>query len=128
MNVLAEQGKFRPDLYYRLNVASLTLPALRNRREDIPLLFEFFVLQAALRYGQPAALVSGELIASLMAQRWAGNVRELPRGRPLRVWLLYDTRARAAASVSGLASRTFGFHHRGSLLRHNGYVSMRRPA
>ncbi|WP_038494565.1 sigma-54-dependent transcriptional regulator [Janthinobacterium agaricidamnosum] len=77
LNLLAEQGKFRADLYYRLNVASLSLPALRNRREDIPLLFEFFVLQAAVRYGQPAALVSGELLASLMAQRWSGNVREL---------------------------------------------------
>ncbi|HAT33684.1 MAG TPA: Fis family transcriptional regulator [Janthinobacterium sp.] len=75
--LLAEQGKFRADLYYRLNVASLTLPALRSRREDIPLLFEFFVLQAAKRYGQPAALVSGELLHALMAQRWSGNVREL---------------------------------------------------
>jgi two-component system C4-dicarboxylate transport response regulator DctD len=77
LSVLAQQGTFRPDLYYRLNVASLTLPALRNRREDIPLLFEFFVLQAALRYGQPAPLVGGELLRSLMAQRWSGNVREL---------------------------------------------------
>ncbi|MBC7860860.1 MAG: sigma-54-dependent Fis family transcriptional regulator [Burkholderiaceae bacterium] len=74
---LAEQGKFRADLYYRLNVASLSLPPLRNRREDIPLLFEFFVLQAALRYGQPAALISSALLSSLMAARWAGNVREL---------------------------------------------------
>jgi len=74
---LAEQGKFRADLYYRLNVASLSLPPLRNRREDIPLLFEFFVLQAALRYGQPAALISSALLSSLMAARWGGNVREL---------------------------------------------------
>jgi two-component system C4-dicarboxylate transport response regulator DctD len=74
---LAEQGTFRSDLYYRLNVASLTLPALRNRREDIPLLFEFFVLQAARRYGQPAPLVGEELMRSLMAHRWSGNVREL---------------------------------------------------
>ena len=74
---LAEQGTFRSDLYYRLNVASLTLPPLRNRREDIPLLFEFFVLQAARRYGQPAPLVGEDLLRSLMAHRWSGNVREL---------------------------------------------------
>jgi two-component system C4-dicarboxylate transport response regulator DctD len=77
LNLLAEQNKFRADLYYRLNVANITLPALRNRREDIPQLFEFFVLQGALRYGQPAALISTELLGSLMAQRWSGNVREL---------------------------------------------------
>jgi two-component system, NtrC family, C4-dicarboxylate transport response regulator DctD len=77
LSVLSEQGKFRADLYYRLNVAGLTLPALRNRREDIPLLFEFFVLQAVVRYGQAAPLISGELLRSLMAQRWSGNVREL---------------------------------------------------
>lgn len=75
--VLADQKKFRADLYYRLNVASLTLPALRDRREDIPLLFEFFVLQGALRYGQTAPLIGMGLLRALMAERWAGNVREL---------------------------------------------------
>jgi len=75
--VLAEQKKFRADLYYRLNVASLTLPALRDRREDISLLFEYFVLQGALRYGQPARLIGIELLRALIAERWAGNVREL---------------------------------------------------
>lgn len=74
---LADQKKFRADLYYRLNVASLTLPSLRDRREDIPLLFEFFVLQGALRYGQTAPLIGMELLRALMAERWAGNVREL---------------------------------------------------
>jgi two-component system C4-dicarboxylate transport response regulator DctD len=77
LRILAEQNKFRADLYYRLNVASLTLPALRERREDIPLLFEFFVLQGALRYGQAAPLIGIELLRALMAQRWPGNVREL---------------------------------------------------
>ncbi len=77
LGTLSEQGKFRADLYYRLNVASLALPALRNRREDIPLLFEYFVLQAAVRYGQSAPLIGSELLHTLMAQRWPGNVREL---------------------------------------------------
>lgn len=75
--LLSEQKKFRADLYYRLNVASLTLPALRERREDIPLLFEYFVLQGALRYGQSAPLIGIDLLHALMAERWAGNVREL---------------------------------------------------
>ncbi|RZI39902.1 sigma-54-dependent Fis family transcriptional regulator [Herbaspirillum sp. HC18] len=77
LGALSEQGKFRADLYYRLNVANLTLPALRNRREDIPLLFEYFVLQAAVRYGQSAPLIGSDLLHTLMAQRWPGNVREL---------------------------------------------------
>jgi two-component system C4-dicarboxylate transport response regulator DctD len=75
--VLVEQKKFRADLYYRLHVASVTLPALRERREDIPLLFEFFVLQGAVRYGRSAPLIGIELLRALMAERWSGNVREL---------------------------------------------------
>ena len=75
--LLSEQKKFRADLYYRLNVASLTLPTLRERREDIPMLFGYFVLQGALRYGQGAPLVGIGLLHALMAKRWAGNVREL---------------------------------------------------
>ncbi|WP_230505905.1 sigma-54 dependent transcriptional regulator [Janthinobacterium sp. FW305-128] len=126
LNVLAEQGKFRPDLYYRLNVASLTLPALRNRREDIPLLFEFFVLQAALRYGQPAALVSGELIASLMAQRWAGNVRELHNVADRFVLgLLDDTLSPAGCREASLAEQVDTFEIsiiEEALRRHNGNV------
>ena len=126
LSVLAEQGKFRPDLYYRLNVASLTLPALRNRREDIPLLFEFFVLQAALRYGQPAALVSGELIASLMAQRWAGNVRELHNVADRFVLgLLDDTLSPAGCREASLAEQVDTFEIsiiEEALRRHNGNV------
>jgi DNA-binding NtrC family response regulator len=71
------QDKFRIDLYYRLNVATLKIPALRERREDILLLFSQFVEEAALRFGlSPAALDAG-LQASLVAYDWPGNVREL---------------------------------------------------
>ena len=73
----AEAQKFRPDLYYRLNVAVLQLPALRDRREDIPLLFEHFALEAAARHGrEPAALPDGAM-QRLVAHDWPGNVREL---------------------------------------------------
>jgi two-component system C4-dicarboxylate transport response regulator DctD len=74
---LSDQGKFRSDLYYRLNLIVLTLPPLRERREDIPLLFEHFVLGAAARYQRPAPLVPGPLMQALMAHAWPGNVREL---------------------------------------------------
>ena len=74
---LTEQKKFRADLYYRLAVAFIELPPLRERREDIPLLFEHFVLQAATRYGRPAPMLGGAQFSQLMAHSWPGNVREL---------------------------------------------------
>jgi DNA-binding NtrC family response regulator len=74
---LSEQQKFRSDLYYRLNVAVLELPPLRERREDIPVLFEHFSLQAALRYGREAPPLAGHEMRKLMAADWPGNVREL---------------------------------------------------
>ncbi|MEW6705730.1 MAG: sigma-54 dependent transcriptional regulator [Pseudomonadota bacterium] len=74
---LSDEGKFRSDLYYRLNVAVLKLPPLRERREDIPLLFEHFVSQAAARHGRVAEPPSGALSQRLMGHDWPGNVREL---------------------------------------------------
>lgn len=74
---LARQEKFREDLYYRLSVVRLRLPPLRDRREDIPLLFRHFVLVAAHRYQQEAPLPDNSQINALMAYSWPGNVREL---------------------------------------------------
>ncbi|MFL9899496.1 sigma-54 dependent transcriptional regulator [Paraburkholderia fungorum] len=74
---LSTDGRFRADLLYRLNVAQIELPPLRERREDIPLLFEHFVLAAALRFGQPAPIVSASQVSELMSHQWPGNVREL---------------------------------------------------
>ena len=74
---MSAQNKFRSDLYYRLNVAVLELPPLRERREDIPILFEHFVLQTALQYGREAPVIHGHHLRRLMASDWPGNVREL---------------------------------------------------
>ena len=73
----AKDGSFRPDLYYRLNVVAIELPALRERREDIPLLTEHFMLLGASRYSRPHPGVSKEQMQRLMAHDWPGNVREL---------------------------------------------------
>jgi two-component system, NtrC family, C4-dicarboxylate transport response regulator DctD len=75
--VLSEQKRFRADLYYRLGVAFIELPPLRERREDIPLLFEHFTLQAARRYDRPAPIIEDRTLSALMAHAWPGNVREL---------------------------------------------------
>jgi two-component system, NtrC family, C4-dicarboxylate transport response regulator DctD len=77
MAQLVEQHRFRQDLYYRLDVVRLEVPPLRDRREDIPLLFEHFALQAAQRYRQPAPMATDQLVRELMAHSWPGNVREL---------------------------------------------------
>ncbi|MBS1182998.1 MAG: dctD [Proteobacteria bacterium] len=74
---MAADGRFRADLYYRLAVASLMLPALRDRREDIPLLFAHFTEQASVVHGRPASALDDVRLRTLMAYDWPGNVREL---------------------------------------------------
>jgi two-component system response regulator HydG len=71
-------GTFREDLRYRLDVVSLVLPPLRQRREDIPLLLEHFLREARARHpGSPAERLSPDAAARLVDHRWPGNVREL---------------------------------------------------
>ncbi len=77
LKMLSQQQAFRSDLYYRLNVVMIHLPPLRERREDIPILFEHFVLEAARRYQCDAPMVSQAQINQLMSNTWEGNVREL---------------------------------------------------
>ncbi len=74
---MAADGQFRADLYYRLAVASLALPALRDRREDIPLLFAHFTEQASVVHGRPVPALDDARLGTLMAYDWPGNVREL---------------------------------------------------
>jgi len=74
---LADAGRFRKDLCFRLDVVTLTLPPLRERREDIPLLFELFLVEAAVKYQRPVTQVPPSLRRALMLADWPGNVREL---------------------------------------------------
>lgn len=73
----ARAGRFREDLVYRLNVATLHIPPLRERREDIPLLFEHFARSAAERHGREAPPLAPSELARLLGHDWPGNVREL---------------------------------------------------
>jgi two-component system C4-dicarboxylate transport response regulator DctD len=73
----AKAGNFRLDLYYRLNIATVELPPLRERREDIPLLMEHFMLLAASRYARPNPGVTQQQMRLLLSHDWMGNVREL---------------------------------------------------
>lgn len=72
-----KEGRFRQDLFFRLNVVPLALPPLRDRPEDIPLLAAHFAGKAAEKHGQPAPELAPELIEVLQEYEWPGNVREL---------------------------------------------------
>jgi len=72
-----EEGKFREDLYYRLNVVNIKLPPLRERREDIPLLVRHFIDEIARENNRPVRDITPQALAKLKAYDWPGNVREL---------------------------------------------------
>lgn len=77
LKVAAEREEFRLDLYYRLNVVMLEIPPLRARREDIPLLFQHFVLIAAARCESEVPPLNSKALHVLMGHDWPGNIREL---------------------------------------------------
>ncbi|MGU3362354.1 sigma-54-dependent transcriptional regulator [Methylobacterium sp. M6A4_1b] len=73
----AAQGTFRDDLYHRLNVITIAIPPLRNRREDAILLFQEFLRRAAARFGREVPAITGPVLEHLRRHDWPGNVREL---------------------------------------------------
>jgi formate hydrogenlyase transcriptional activator len=77
LRALAAAQEFRMDLYYRLNIFPITVPALRERREDIPLLARFFVQDFAVRMRKPIDAIPAEAMAALVDYGWPGNIREL---------------------------------------------------
>jgi DNA-binding NtrC family response regulator len=74
---MVREGRFREDLFYRLNVITIELPPLRQRREDIPLLVQFFLKKYAEENDRPVRRIAPEALRPLMSYSWPGNVREL---------------------------------------------------
>lgn len=74
---LVDEGKFREDLYYRLNVVNIKVPPLRERIEDIIELTHYFLYEISMKYNRPIHGISQEVMQSLMNHSWPGNVREL---------------------------------------------------
>ena len=77
LEALVREGRFRPELFYRLNVFTIELPPLRERREDIPLLVDHFLRKHAALMNRPAPRVAKKAMDLLLAYPWPGNVREL---------------------------------------------------
>ncbi len=91
-----EQGTFREDLYYRLNVVPLNIPPLRERKDDIPFLAEHFVTKLASANNSPVRSISGEAMERLLGYHWPGNVRELENVIERSLVLCSGTRLEAA--------------------------------
>ncbi len=107
--VQVAEGRFREDLFYRLNVFPITLPPLRDRRGDIPGLVSLFIARIGARYGGQVDSISGEALALLQAYDWPGNIRQLENA-VLRGIVLCDGRILTAnefpqirAQVTGVA-------------------------
>jgi two-component system response regulator AtoC len=114
----AEAGRFREDLYYRLNVIPLHLPPLRERVEDIPVLARHFLGQVAAQLGRPTPTLSPEALSALQAYPWPGNIRELENliertvvmGRSERIGA-EDLPGELRQGESAAARADFGTHH-----------------
>lgn len=107
LGTLAESGQFRKDLWFRLDVVKLALPPLRERREDIPQLFELFLVQAAVKYQRPVVDVPPSLRRALMLADWPGNVRELKNAaeRHMLGFLAPDLAGRTGPGLNVLLDR-----------------------
>ncbi len=99
------EGTFRQDLLYRLHVAELQLPALRERREDVPALFEYHARQIAERFGRPLPPIPPTLLAHLLAHDWPGNVRELVNAAERHVLALPGAGGDSATADNSLSAR-----------------------
>ena len=74
---MVEEGTFREDLYYRLNIIPIELPPLRKRKEDLPALIDYYIAYYNQKLGKNMTGVSPEALQTLMSYDWPGNVREL---------------------------------------------------
>jgi two-component system nitrogen regulation response regulator NtrX len=122
------EGRFREDLFYRLNVVPLHVPPLRDRREDIPLLAQYFVDQLAQREGAPARSLDAGALEVLQRLDWPGNVREL-RNTIERLMILAAGPRITAADVTRLTGpRALDGSGLGALLESRTYDDFKHAA
>ncbi len=128
LKAMSEQGLLRSDLYYRLNVATIELPALRHRRDDIPLLFSTLSQQAAMERRTSLPEISPQLLETLMQHDWPGNVRELKNvAEKFVIGLPLGLGAHEKVEKSGsLSEMTENFEKQciiNALVKNNGFIT-----
>src|SRR5262249_61018040 len=108
LDSLVTSGRFRPDLYFRLNVTRVELPPLRERREDVPVLIDHYVRHYNQRFDRQVEGLTDESMTVLLAHHWPGNVRELRNvieamfvAQPADRLAVSDLPARIRISVAG---------------------------
>ncbi len=112
LSQLIEQEKFREDLYYRLNVISLTIPPLRERTEDIPQLVQFFLKKLSQKTGKQVEEISLDALQALKNYTWPGNVRELENIMERSIVLSEGPIIHAKNLPAKLVSNAFYFSHK----------------
>ncbi len=108
------RGRFREDLFFRLNVIPIDLPPLRKRREDVGLLFRYFAAQTADRYGMPSLRLDPEAMKMLEHYHWPGNIREL-RNLAERISALERQRTVTAETLGQYLPQAVGVDYRPAL-------------
>lgn len=122
---LAGEGRFHPDLYYRLEAARIRIPPLRDRREDIPVLFRHYVAMACEQAGLPQPEITPARLAELMQRDWPGNARSL-MNEAMRFAMGLDSGGETAAEGAGLAAQLAQVERTllaEALTRHRGHAS-----
>jgi len=104
--LMVEEGSFREDLYYRLNIVPIEVPPLRQRRDDIPLLVDHFLRHFCTRHGRSMKTIDSEAMDTMTAARWPGNIRQLRNVIERIVVTIGDDRILAESLPSELASNT----------------------
>jgi len=125
LDILCREQKFRSDLYYRLNVVSFTIPPLRDRREDIPLLFFHLARIARSKYRRDIPPLTPEIVEQLTQYSWPGNVRELRNYADRFVLGMWDgfVQTTPTATHGDLTTRLHNFERsviEQELIRHGG--------
>ncbi len=114
LKLLVEQGRFREDLYFRLNVFPITLPPLRERQEDIAYLAARILFHYAAKFGKPVNACGPGVLEALKGYAWPGNVRELENVMQRALILCQDTRIHLSDLPNELQTNSFDMHEEGA--------------